>query len=203
MQLAAKSYLAWDKEEEAQSHYAKENALTRELTQNGVHNADRFLVASLISQAANLDEVNPVERTIQLFAEALQILIKRLQGDDVVGEDFWMLKRLCKKYLGFLRDKDRHDEARRIANAVLVFFESAKVFPKTGVWMEASMVLEVCVTHGCSPEELQEVYKRHRKLLRKHPGFKTDKGLKAYDRLLKKRLDELKNPPTPAETTEM
>ena len=202
MQLTAKTHLVCGKQKEAESLFEKENALTRELVQNGVENADRFLVVSLTSHAKNLVEKYPVEKTVQLYEEALQVLKKRFQNGEIVAEDFWMLKRVCKDYLGLLREKDLLDNACRIARDVLVLLESVQTFPPPNIWMELCMVLETFVSHGCFSEVLQEVYKRHRKLLRRHAEFKTNKGLKAYDRLLKKRLDEMKNTETPASTSE-
>ena len=202
MQLAAKAYLACDREEEAKKIFEKENALTRELMQNGVENADRFLVVSLTAHARNLDEKYPVEKTMQLYDETLQILKKRLQNGNIVSEDFWMLRRVCKDYLSFLKEKSLHDDVCRISRDIMILLEAVQTFPSPGTWMETCMVLEVFVFHDCPPEELQNVCKRHRKLLRRHAEFKTDKGLKAYDRLLKKRLDESNNTNAVSEISE-
>ena len=193
MQLAAKAYLACDKQEVAERWFEKENALTRELVQNGIPNTDRFLVVSLSSHARNLEEKYPVEQTMQLYDEALQVLQKRLQSGDVVSEDFWMLKRVCKNYLDFLREKARLDEACHIANNTLLLLESVQTFPVPDIWKEVCLILEIFVILDTPMEEIQELYKRYRKLLRKHPEFKTDKGLKSYDRQLKKRLDGVKD----------
>jgi len=199
MQLAAKARLACDQIEEAKNFYENENALTRALVQNGVENADRFLVVSLTSHARSLEEKYPAEKTTQLYEETLQILQKRFQSGDIVTEDFWMLKRVCKDYLGFLREKSLFDDAGRISRNMTVLLESVQTFPPPSIWMEISMVLEVFLSHDCSPEEIQMLYRRHRKLLRRHSEFKTDKGLKAYDRLLKKRLGESGNTEVSAE----
>ena len=193
MQLAAKAYLSCDKQEEAKGLFEKENALTRELVQNGISNADRFLVVSLTSHARNLEKEYPAEKTMQLYDEALQVLKDRFQGGDVVSEDFWMLKRVCKDYLDFLREKSLLDDACRIASNALVLLESVQTFPSPDIWKEVCMILEIFVILGSPSEEIQEVYKRYRKLLRKHPEFKTDKDLKSYDRQLKKRLDVAKD----------
>jgi len=87
---------------------------------------------------------------------------------------------------------------------VVVLIEAAQTFPTPDIWLELCMILGVFdfTAPGSSQVEIQGVYKRHRKLLRKNPEFKTNKGLKAYDRLLKKRLDEAKNGEMPGETTE-
>ena len=193
MQLGAKAYLACDRQADAEGLFEKENALTRGLVQNGVQNADRFLVVSLTSYARCLEEKHPLEKTVQLYEETLTVLRKRFHSGDVVSEDFWMLKRVCKDYLGFLREKVLLDEARRISEDITVLLESARVFPQTIIWMEICMVLKEFIFHGSPPASRPDTYKRHRKLLRRHPEFKTDKGLKAYDRLLKKELDAAKN----------
>jgi len=130
---------------------------------------------------------------MQLYDEALQVLKDRFQGGDVVSEDFWMLKRVCKDYLDFLREKSLLDDACRIASNALVLLESVQTFPSPDIWKEVCMILEIFVILGSPSEEIQEVYKRYRKLLRKHPEFKTDKDLKSYDRQLKKRLDVAKD----------
>ena len=197
MQLAAKTCSACGRHEKAEEYFEKENALTRELVQNGIENADRFLVVSLSSHARYQEEKYPVEKTVQLYDETLQVLYKRFEVGDVVSEDFWMLRRVCRDYLGFLREKKLLDDTCRIAWNVVELLEATQALPTPGIWMETCRVLEVFVTHNCSPQELQVIYKRYRKLLRKHPAFKTDKGLKAYDRLLKKQLDETKDTETP------
>ena len=193
MQLAAKAYLACDKQEEAENLFEKENALSRELVQNGIPNADRFLVVSLTSHARNLDGEYPAKKTMQLYDEALQVLRNRFQGGDVVSEDFWMLKRVCKNYLDFLREKSLLDDACRISSDTLVLLESVQTFPSPDIWKEVCMILEIFVILDSPSGEIQDVYKRYRKLLRRHPEFKTDKDLKSYDRQLKKRLDVAKN----------
>jgi tetratricopeptide (TPR) repeat protein len=193
MQLAAKAYLACDRQAEAKDLFERENALTRELVQNGIANADRFLVVSLTSHARNLEEEYPAEKTMQLYDEALQVLKDRFQGGDVVSEDFWMLKRVCKDYLDFLREKSLLDDACRISSNTLVLLESVQTFPSPDIWKEVCTILEIFVILGSPSKEIQDVYKRYRKLLRKHPEFKTDKDLKSYDRQLKKRLDVAKD----------
>jgi|GEM_PF-1885379 len=203
MQLAAKAYLACDRREEAEGLFEKENALTQELVQNGIPNADRFLIVSLRSHAKSFEEQYPAKKTMQLYEQTLQVLRMLFQNrSDVATEDFWMLKRVCKDYLEFLREKGLLDDACRISKDVVVLLETVQTFPSPGIWMETCMVLEGFVTHGCSPEETKGVYRRQRKLLRRHSEFKTDKGLKAYDRLLKKRLDEAKDIEASAETSE-
>ncbi|MCL2709822.1 MAG: hypothetical protein FWE95_02980 [Planctomycetaceae bacterium] len=204
MQLTAKAYLSSDRQADAESLFEKENALTRELVQNGVENADRFLVVSLTSHARNLDDKYPVEKTRQLYDETLQVLYKRFDSGEVVSEDFWMLKRVCKDYLGYLQEQSMIEDASRIARNVVVLIEAAQTFPSPDIWLELCMILGVfdLTAPSSSSGNMQGIYKRHRKLLRRNPEFKTNKGLKAYDRLLKKRLEEAKNGETTAEITE-
>ena len=135
----------------------------------------------------------PVEKTIQLYEEALQVLQKRFEGGDVVPEDFWVLKRICKEYLEFLREKNKFEEASRISENTTVLLEAAQTFPPPNLWMEACMVLEMHAIDGTSPEDILNICKRHRKLLKRHPEFKENKNLKRYDRALKNRQDEIKN----------
>ena len=205
MQLAAKALLACDRQAEAESYFEKENTLTRELVQNGVGNADRFLVVSLTSHARNLVEKYPVEKTVKLYDETLQVLKKRFQSGDIVSEDFWMLKRVCKDYLNFLREKSLLEDALRISCEVLVLLDLAQTFPPPDIWMQLFMVLEVIMVYDCSPAEIQAVCKELRTSLKRHPEFKKDKILKSYDRRLKKRLEEAKNTETSAgaETSEL
>jgi tetratricopeptide (TPR) repeat protein len=192
MQLTAKAYLADERQMEAERWYEKENALTRELAQNGIQNADRFLIISLTSHARSLMKKYPVEKTKQLYGEALQVLQKRFRSGEIVAEDFWVLKRVCKEHLEFLRAKAFPAEADRLTEDVLTLLEAVQTFPLPNLWVDVFSVLESPVDDKLL-EEILETYKRHRKLLRRHPDFKSDKGLKRYDRTLKNRLDEIRN----------
>jgi len=193
IQLGAKAYLAWDRTEEAEMLFEKENSLTRELAQNGIENADRFLVVSLASHARSLVQKYPVKKTRQLYEEALQVLQTRFQSTEIVAEDFWMLKRICKDYLDFLREKNLFDDAYRISENITVLLLAVQTFPPPDLWMEVCMVMETPANCTLSLEQVQDIFKRHRKLLKRHPEFKSDKGLKRYDRTLKSRLDETKS----------
>jgi len=193
LQLLAKAYAACDRKEEAKQLFDKENALTRELAQNGVYNADRFLVVSLTSHAKNLVQEHPVEKIKQLYEEALSVLQKRFQSGDIVAEDFWVLKRVCKDYLDFLREKTLFEEAFCISETITTLLLAVTIFPPPDLWQEVCMVMEVPEHCDMSPEQIQTIRKRHRTLLRRHPDFKTDKGLKKYDRELKSRLDAMKD----------
>jgi hypothetical protein len=70
-----------------------------------------------------------------------------------------------------------------------MLLETVQTFPPPKLWMEVCMVVEIPENSGTSPEQLQIVCKRHRKLLRRHHEFKSSKELKRYDRALKTRLD--------------
>jgi len=190
MQLAAKAHLACGRQTEAEGMYEKENLLTRELAQNGVPNGDRFLVVSLTSHARSLEQCSPPGKTMQLYEETLQIMQKRFQGGDIVDEDFWVLRRVCKRYLDYLREKGFCDYACRTSEMITTLLESVKTYPPPHLWLEVCMVLEIQGTDGKSPEEMLKFFKRHRKLLKRHPEFKGDKELKKYDRTLKARSDE-------------
>jgi len=192
MQLGARAYLACDRKEDAKNLFEKENALSRELTQNGVENADRFLVVSLTSHAKHCIKKYPVKRTKELYDEALRILHKRFASGSIVAEDFWVLKRIVKEYLEFLQSKKQIDDAYRVSEETTALLESVQTFPPPSLWVEMCMALEMQVFCCKSLRETLNVSNRHRKLLRQHPEFKTDKTLKQYDRSLKSRLDTIK-----------
>ena len=189
LQLLAKAHLACGRKENAKSLFEKENSLTRELAHNGVQNADRFLIVSLTSHARNLAQVNSEEKTKQLYEEALRALQKRLQNGDIVAEDFWVLKRTCKHYQDYLREKNLFDDAYRISETITELLLAVETFPPPELWLEMCMVLEIPEKCEMALEQIPAARKRHRKLLRRHPDFKSDKELKRYDRLLKNRLD--------------
>jgi tetratricopeptide (TPR) repeat protein len=192
MQLGARAYLACDRKEEAKNLFEKENALSRELVQNGVENADRFLIVSLTSHAKHSIKKYPVKRTQELYDEALQVLHKRFESGSVVAEDFWVLKRIVKEYLEFLQSKKQIEDAYRISEDTTALLETVRTFPPPGLWMEVCMALETHIFYSDSPEKTLDICIRHRKLLRRHPEFKSDKTLKQYDSTLKNRLDTVK-----------
>lgn len=192
MQLGARAYLACDRNEDARNLFEKENALTRELMHNGVENADRFLVVSLTSHAKHCLKNYPVKRTKQLYEEALQVLHKRFEDGAIVAEDFWVLKRTVKEYSDFLRSKKQFEDAFRVSEDTTALLEAVQTFPPPSLWMEACMVLEAHGIDGDSMEKTLEICLRHRKLLKRHPEFTSDKVLKRYDRTLKSRLDTVK-----------
>ena len=194
MQMGAKAYLTCNLQKDAERLFEKENSLTRELAQNEIQNADRFLVVSLTSHARCLIQKYPVEKTIQLYEETLQVLKKRFQSGDIVSEDFWVLKRVCKDYLDFLREKGLFDDSYRISESTTTLLEAVQTFPPPNLWVEVCAVLEN-YTHeeGRLPEEILDICKRHRKLFKRHPEFKMNKDLKRYDRALKARLDKIKD----------
>ena len=191
MQLCAKAQLACGRTEQAEELYEKENTLTRELAKNGVPNADRFLIVSLASHARNLEEKYPVEKTEQLFDEALQVLYKRFESGDIVAEDFWVLRRICRDYLNFLQEKKLPEKVFRISEDTLAVLEKVQTFPPPALWMAVCVVLDMHSIDGGPLEESLSKCKRARKLLKRHPDFKTDKDLKQYDKALKARLDEV------------
>ena len=191
MQQCAKSHLACGRVEQAESLYEKENALTRELANNGVPNADRFLIVSLCSHARNLEEKNPVEKTKLLFEEALQVLYKRFIGGDIVSEDFWVLRRLCRDYLGFLKEKDLRIDALRISDATMVILENVQTFPPPPLWMAVCVVLDMHNVDDKPTEQNLMAGQRTRRLLKRHPDFKSDKDLKRYDKAIKVRIDSM------------
>ena len=197
MQLGAKAYLECDRQPESERLYERENALTRELAQNGIQNADRFLIISLTSRAKTQLQKNPVDKTKQLYDETLHVLQKRFGSGDIVTEDFWILKRVCRDYLDFLREKNCSEDVSRISENTTAILESVLTFPPPNLWMEVCMVLEMHVFDSGSSEEIFERCNRHRKLLKRHPEFKTDKLLKRYDRALKSRWDQIKNAASP------
>jgi len=190
MQLAAKAHLTCGRQKEAESMYEKENALTRELANNGVQNGDRFLVVSLTSHARILVQHYPTEKTMQLYEETLQVMQNRFQSGDIVDEDFWVLRRVCKRYLDYLREKKLMKDTYRISETITILLESVQTHPPANLWLDVCMVIEIT---GKPPEEMLEFYKRHRKLLKRHPEFKSDKELKKYDRALKAQSDGIKN----------
>ena len=191
MQLGAKAHLACNRLEKAEELYEKENALTRELAKKGIPNADRFLVVSLTAHARNLEEKYPVEKTKQLFDETLRVLHKRFESGDVVAEDFWVLRRVCRDYLGFLQEKKLPEDAFRISENTVALLEKLQTFPPSTLWMAVCVVLDMHSIDGSPSENALKMGKRYRKLLKRHPDFKTDKDLKRYDRALKARLDEV------------
>ena len=193
MQLGAKALLACGRKEESASWFEKENALTRELAHNKVYNADRFLVVSLTSHARSLMLDYPIEKTKTLYEEALEVLQKRFGSGDIVAEDFWVLKRICKDYLDFLREKQLFEEARRISDNTATMLWAVETFPPPNLWMEVCMVLEIPENDKMPVEQIQEIRKKHRKLLKRHPEYKSSKILKRYDRILKTRLDAMQN----------
>jgi hypothetical protein len=160
--------------------------------QNDVPNSDRFLIVSVTTYARCFTQKHPVEKTMRLWEEALQVLQKRFDSGDVVPEDFWVLKRVVKDYLDFLRENDLPGDASRILEDTTALLEAVQTFPPPSLWLEACMVLEPHAVDGQTFEAVGDLCKRHRKLLKRHPEFKTDKNLKRYDRALKLRLDELK-----------
>ena len=190
MQLTAKAHLTCGRQKEAESVYEKENALTRELANNGVQNGDRFLVVSLTSHARTLVEHYPPEKTIKLYEETLQVLQSRFQSGDIVDEDFWVLRRVCKRYLDYLRERKLMQDTYRISETITTLLESVQTHPPANLWLDVCMVIEITDKPA---EEMLEFYKRHRKLVKRHPDFKSDKELKKYDRTLKARLEEIKN----------
>jgi hypothetical protein len=192
MQVGAKAYTACNRLEDAASLFEKENTLTRELVQNGIDNADRFLIVSLTTHAKNLIQYYPAEKTIQLYDEALQTLRQRFVGGDIVAEDFWMLKRVVKDYLDFLQENHLVENVIKILETITTLLEAVQTFPPQPLWMEVCMVLESHPNFKVSPEECLNRYKRHRKLLKRHAEYKTSKILKRYDRALKARMDEIK-----------
>jgi len=196
MQLAARAYLACGQQSAAESVYEKENALTRELAQNGVQNADRFLIISLTSHANSLIQQYPVKKTMQLYEETLQVLQGRFSSGDIVSEDFWILRRVCRDYLSFLQKKNLFEDVSRLLEDMTAMLESVLTFPPPNIWMELCVVLETPLIDGKVPKEILDISRRHRKLLKRHPEFKTDKLLKRYDRTLKARLDSIKNADT-------
>ena len=202
MQVGAKAYLEGDRQKDAENLFEKENALTRELMKNGVENADRFLIVSLGTHVRSLLQYYPVEKTTQLYEETLQILQKRFASGEIVGEDFWILKRVVKEYQKFLREHHLFVDVSRVTENTTVLLESVQTFPPPSLWMEVCMALEFHAADGGSSQEALEIGNRHRKLLKRHPEFKTDKFLKRYDNILKKRLGDIKKalsvlPPIP------
>jgi tetratricopeptide (TPR) repeat protein len=193
MQLAAKAYFAGERQADAERLFEKENALTRELAHNGIHNADRFLIVSLTSHARSLVKHYPVEKTMQLYDEALQMLEKRFASGDIVGEDFWVLRRVNKDYFDFLWEKYLVDIASRVLENLSSILWSVETFPSPNLWEEVCSVLESHAQYGKTTEEIVDICQRHRKLVKRHPDFKSDKGLKRYDRALKARVDEIRN----------
>jgi tetratricopeptide (TPR) repeat protein len=184
MQLVAKAYLADERLADAEQQFEKENALTRELANNGVQNADRFLVVSLTSYAHTLIKHHSTEKTMQLYEETLQVLQKRFLSGDIVAEDFWVLKRVGKRYLDFLREKEGLlDDATRITDCITVLLEAVQTYPPPSLWLDLLVVLETQIVD----------ITRHRTLLKRHPEFKADKELKKHDRALKARLDKMKD----------
>ena len=192
MQLGAKAYLACGRQGDAERLFEEENALTRKLMQNGVDNGDRYLIVSLTSHARNLIQKYPPEKTKQLYEEALHVLHQRFEGGDIVAEDFWVLRRVVKDYLEFLREKHLFDDASRISDNAIALLETVQTFPPPPLWMETCMVLESHALDCRFFDTVSERGKRYRKLVKRHPDFKTDKNLKRYDRTLKNRLDETK-----------
>jgi len=192
MQLGAKALLSCARKGDAKSLFEKENALTRELVHNKVENADRFLVVSLTSHARCLAQDYPIEKTKELYDEALQVLQNRFEASDIVAEDFWVLKRVCKEYLDVLREKQLFEDACRISDSTMAILWSVETFPPPNLWMEVCMVMETPEDSGMSPKQIQEIHKKHRKLLKRHPEYKSSKSLKQYDRILKARLDKMK-----------
>ena len=192
MQLGARAYLACNRKEDAKNLFEKENALTRELVQNGVENADRFLVVSLTSHAKNCITQYPVKKTKQLYDEALKVLHKRFERGEIVAEDFWVLKRIVKEYSDFLRSKKQFEDACRVSEGTMVLLEAVQTFPPPSLWMETCMALETHFICGDSQESTLDICRRYRKLLKRHPDFKSDKTLKQYDRTLKSRVDTVK-----------
>ena len=192
MQLGAKAHLACSRKQESEQLFEKENALTRELVQHGVQNADRYLIVSLTSHARNLVQDYHPEKTKTLYEEALQVLHKRFESGDIVAEDFWVLKRICKDYLDFLRGKELFGDAYRISESVSAILWAVQTFPPPEIWMEACMVLETHAVDGRSPEEILDLCRQHRKLLKRHPEFRSNKNLRRYDRALKIRVDKIK-----------
>ena len=192
MQLGAKAHLACDRHKDAESLFDKENSLTRGLVDNGIQNADRFLIISLASHARNLKQTHSVDKTKQLYEEVLQVLCKRFESGDIVAEDFWVLRKICKDYLDFLREKNLLDDVSRVSERVLLLLEASQTFPPPSLWMAVCVALDMYTIDGNTPEKNAEICKRYRKLLKRHPEFKTDEDLKRYDHALKTRLDEIK-----------
>ena len=189
MQQGAKAYLACDRQKDAEDLFEKENAITRELAKNGVPNTDRFLIVSLTTHARYLGEKYPTEKTQQLYEEAWRVMCKRFEGGDIVAEDFWMLNRICKDYLNLLREQKLLDEVFRVSESTMVLLESARTFPPPSLWTALCINLDSCDSEGAVSPETVNICRRHRKLVKRHPDFKSDKDLKQYDNALKERLN--------------
>ena len=185
MQQGAKALLACERHDEAASLYEKENELTRSVASRGIANTDRYLIVSLASHARNMKAILPVEKVVQLFEEAMQILFKRFAGGDVVSEDFWVLKRIGRDYLNYLQEKGRKDDLNRLHERVLSVLESAQTFPSSGIWLTLLVVLEIYADDDA--EGMASNFQRYRVLLKRHPEFKASKELKQHERSLRGR----------------
>ena len=192
MQLGSNAHLACNRHREAEELFDKENALTRELANNGIINADRFLIISLATYARDLKVILSVEKSKQLYEEALLVLAKRFASRDIVSEDFWVLKKLFRDYLAFLREKELADDVNRIVWCAIALLETAESFPPPKLWVALCVLLDMYTTDDKTTDAKSEMSKRYRTLLQRHPEFKTDDDLKRYDKVLKTQTDDAK-----------
>ena len=188
MQLAAKAQLACGRNETAAELYEKENALTREIAGKGIPNTDRYLIVSLTSHARSFKDIYPVEKTKQLFEEALSILFKRFASGEVVTEDFWVLKRIVRHYIEYLSEKKLSDDVERIGGCVIAVLESVQTFPPPSMWLSFLMTLDLFHNVKQSPDSNVAVLTLYRQLLKRHPEYDTDKEMKGYDSMLHNRI---------------
>ncbi|MDR0520975.1 MAG: hypothetical protein LBH00_03870 [Planctomycetaceae bacterium] len=191
MQMWAKACLQCSRKESAERLFREENEMTREMYRNGLPNADRYLIMSLLKHAELALFLLPPEEAAALPEEALDLLRKRFESGDIDTEDYHVMRQLLDVYAVIIRPKLFH-HAKQTADIVSAVMDGIKNFPPPEMWIELCKRLELpCKFRQATPELKEEIYSLQQRLIEKYPHWETVPKLKRYrESVTKKRISQ-------------
>jgi hypothetical protein len=174
--------------EEAERILNREIDLSRNLVQQEIPDADRFLILSLVNYAQAVENSFSISRTLTLFDEARQLIRKRIHNEEVISDDYSLFIHVYLSYALFLIKNGKADYVMELMNYYAEDIAMHHEFPSPDIWMELCRAFDIHTLWLTDPELLKTIRVQQRKLLSQHPEFDSNQQLREWDKQLEKEI---------------
>ncbi|MDR2438453.1 MAG: tetratricopeptide repeat protein [Planctomycetaceae bacterium] len=176
--------------EEAERILNREIDLSRNLVQQEIPDADRFLILSLVNYAQAAENSFSISRTITLFDEARQLIRKRIHNRMAVSDDYSLFIHVYLSYALCLIKNGKAGYVMELMNYYAEDIEMRHEFPSPDIWMELCHAFDIHTLWLTDPVLLKTVRTQQRKLLAQHPEFDSNQQLREWDKQLKEEIEK-------------
>ncbi|MDR2117506.1 MAG: hypothetical protein LBP87_14110 [Planctomycetaceae bacterium] len=190
----AKVCLMLKRFEEAERILNREIDLTRNMVQQEIPDADRFLILSLVHYAQVVENSFSISRTLTLFDEARQLVRKRIHEKTVISDDYSLFIHV---YLAYALCLIKNGKANYVMELMNHYVEDIRMrcefsyeFPTPDIWIEICRAFDIHTLWLTDPVLLKTVRVQQRKLLAQHPEFDSNPQLREWDKQLKEEIEK-------------